>query len=490
MSEFQNCPKCSATLPANAPAGICPKCLLQAGLQGEDARQEDHLAATDFLLDDRFGLPDTGTLAAQFSDLEIAELLGQGGMGAVYRARQKKLDRDVALKIIRPESANDPSFAERFNREARTLAKLNHPNIVAVYDFGEVTLAGNDGVQTLFYFLMEYVDGANLRQLLQTEELHSGRALSIVSQICDALQFAHDEGIVHRDIKPENILVDKRGRVKIADFGLAKLLSDDDVDYTLTGTHQVMGTPRYMAPEQMEGARAVDHRADIYSLGVVFYEMLTGELPLGRFDPPSMKATVDQQWDEVVMRALEKEPQRRYQNASEVKTEVEKMNEYTPVAPGMAAQNQPKPVPQSDSGTMPHYGFLVMGGVMTGLGLEMLAMALFTSAHFVFVWIGMGLALGGSGCFSVAFMEESRIPKGTRANYGVLIQGIIMGIVGFALMFSCLIVGDGFASFHPGNVFIWIGMGLLLGGAGLCMLAWEAERPKGEVAEEPQKPIN
>ncbi|MGI9474555.1 MAG: serine/threonine-protein kinase, partial [Rubripirellula sp.] len=264
--------------------------------EGTPRPKSDPLAAT---IDrkDRFGLPDPASLASHFPDLEIGELLGQGGMGAVYRARQTKLDRHVALKIIRPESAEDPSFTERFNREARTLARLNHPNIVAVYDFGEVTVVGDDGGQRiLYYFLMECVDGANLRQLLQAGELNAGRALSIVSQICDALQFAHDEGIVHRDIKPENILVDTRGRLKIADFGLAKLLSEDATDYTLTGTHQVMGTPRYMAPEQMEGARAVDHRADIYSLGVVFYEMLTGELPLGRFDPPSKRSAVDQQW--------------------------------------------------------------------------------------------------------------------------------------------------------------------------------------------------
>ena len=136
---------------------------------------------------------------------------------------------------------------------------------------------------------MEYVDGVNLRQAIRSGGMSPKEALAIVPQICDALQFAHDEGIVHRDIKPENILVDKRGRVKIADFGLAKLLGHAPGDVSLTGTQQVMGTLRYMAPEQMEGTKAVDHRADIYSLGVVFYELLTGELPIGRFAPPSKK---------------------------------------------------------------------------------------------------------------------------------------------------------------------------------------------------------
>jgi hypothetical protein len=162
---------------------------------------------------------------------------------------------------------------------------------------------------------------------MQSGKLTPAEALAIVPKVCEALQFAHDEGIVHRDVKPENILIDKKGRVKIADFGLAKLLSEgaggSSEDYLLTLPHEVMGTPRYMAPEQVERPGAVDHRSDIYSLGVVFYEMLTGELPMGRFAPPSQKVQLDVRLDEVVLRALEKEPGRRYQNASEVKTQVE-----------------------------------------------------------------------------------------------------------------------------------------------------------------------
>ena len=172
---------------------------------------------------------------------------------------------------------------------------------------------------------MEYVDGVNLRQAIRSGGITPKEALAIVPQICDALQFAHDEGIVHRDIKPENILVDKRGRVKIADFGLAKLSGREPGDLSLTGTQQVMGTLRYMAPEQMLGSREVDHRADIYSLGVVFYELLTGELPMGKFAPPSQRVQVDVRLDEIVLRALEQDPEQRYQHASEVKTDVETM---------------------------------------------------------------------------------------------------------------------------------------------------------------------
>lgn len=236
-------------------------------------------------------------------------------MGAVYKARQPGLDRLVAVKILPREIGDDPAFAQRFTREAQAMAQLSHPHIVSVYDFGNT-----DGT---FYIVMEYVDGPNLRQMIRAGKLQPEQALAIVPQICEALQYAHDEGIVHRDIKPENLLLDKKGRLKIADFGLSKLLREDRQEVSLTGTHQVMGTLRYMAPEQMQGSSAVDHRADIYSLGVVFYEMLTGQLPIGRFEPPSKKVQVDVRLDEVVLRSLESAPDRRYQHASDVKTDVE-----------------------------------------------------------------------------------------------------------------------------------------------------------------------
>jgi predicted Ser/Thr protein kinase len=242
---------------------------------------------------------------------DILEELGRGGMGVVYRARHTRLDRLVAIKILPAEVSDEPAFAERFAREARALAKLNHPHIVSIYDFGQT------GEQS--YFIMEYVEGANLRQRMRAGRLQPQEALQIIARICDALEYAHEEGIVHRDIKPENILLDKKGRVKIADFGLVKLVARKTAQYTLTGPWQVVGTPHYMAPEQMDNVPILDHRADIYSLGVMLYEMLTGQLPLGRFPPPSHKAPVDAQFDEVVLRALEREPERRYQRVSEMK---------------------------------------------------------------------------------------------------------------------------------------------------------------------------
>lgn len=273
-----------------------------------------------------------------FPQLEILELIGRGGMGAIYKARQPALDRFVALKILPPQRSIGPNFAERFNREARALARLNHPNIVAVHEFGRV--------DNLHFFLMEFVDGVNLRQLEQAGRLSPRQALEIVPQICDALQYAHDEGVVHRDIKPENVLVDRKGRVKIADFGLARILNDPPATLRLTGEGQVMGTPHYMAPEQVERPLEVDHRADIYALGVVFYEMLTGELPLGKFAPPSRKVEVDVRLDDVVLRALEKEPALRYQHASDVKTGVEQIASTAPTGKAPRAPHSPaQPLP-------------------------------------------------------------------------------------------------------------------------------------------------
>ena len=262
-------------------------------------------------------------------------------MGAVYKARQIKLNRIVALKILPPGTGQEPAFAARFTREAQALAQLNHPGIVTLYEFGETS--------GQFYFLMEFVDGVNLRQLLAGSRVSAREALAIVPQICDALQFAHDQGIVHRDIKPENILMDRRGRVKVADFGLAKIMGapttapSDTLAPTggegrgeratvLTDVSKVMGTPQYMSPEQIQAPGEVDNRADIYALGVVFYQMLTGELPGKKLEPPSTKVQIDVRLDAVVLRALEKTPELRYQQVSDVKTMCETIASTPPPA--------------------------------------------------------------------------------------------------------------------------------------------------------------
>ena len=322
------CPQCGASLPDNAPAGLCPNCLMALNLKTETVFTDDTPAAQPPLPPEQ--------IAPHFPQLEILECLGRGGMGVVYKARQKSLNRLVALKLLAPERVRDAKFAERFAREAQALAALNHPNIVTIHDFGQ---AGG-----FYYLLMEFVDGVNLRQLLRARKFTPEEALAIVPPLCDALQFAHDRGIVHRDIKPENLLLDKAGRVKVADFGIAKMLGESAAEPRGTGkdaaestiaitevcgcdsrAHRraTVGTPSYSAPEQKTDPQRVDSRADIYSLGVVFYEMLTGELPGKIIAPPSTKVQIDVRLDEIVLRALEQKPELRYQQVSEVKTMVE-----------------------------------------------------------------------------------------------------------------------------------------------------------------------
>jgi serine/threonine protein kinase len=311
MTATRCCPRCKAELSSAVAEGLCPECLYRQAIARPDTGSDDSVRSPA----PSFVPPTPLELAPLFPQLQILRLLGQGGMGAVYLARQPELDRLVAVKILPPEVARDPGFTERFAREARSLARLNHTNIVTIFDFGTT-----DG---LYYFTMEYVDGKNVRELLHAGEMSVPVALRIVAQVCDALQHAHDEGFVHRDIKPENILVDRKGRVRIADFGLARLVGLTPAYRTLTGTGEGMGTLYYMAPEQVTRAHAVDHRADLYSLGVVFYEMLTGELPVGRFAPPSQRAGVDPRLDAVVLRALARDPEHRYQDAAQIKREVE-----------------------------------------------------------------------------------------------------------------------------------------------------------------------
>jgi serine/threonine protein kinase len=337
MDTQKLCQSCGKPLAADAPRGLCPACLMKVAMATGSVAGEETKG---------FQPPSVAELAPLFPQLEILELIGRGGMGAVYKARQKQLDRIVALKILPPGIGDDPAFAERFAREAKALAKLNHPGIVTLYEFGSSrreeahadkseinqSLVTSAATAKLYFFLMEYVDGVNLRQLLATSRVSAREALAIVPQICDALQFAHDQGIVHRDIKPENILLDRRGRVKVADFGLAKIIEPGRADPPVGpdigaapqhGPTGVMGTPQYMSPEQIHAPGAVDHRADIYALGVVFYQMLTGELPGKKIEPPSKKVQIDVRLDEVVLRALEKNPELRYQQVSEVKTMVE-----------------------------------------------------------------------------------------------------------------------------------------------------------------------
>lgn len=275
---------------------------------------------------------------------DFLEFIDSGGMGAVYKARQRSLDRIVAVKVLPILMSNRKAFSDRFKREARALALLNHPGIVSVYDFGEAT-GGS------LYYVMEYVKGTTLRELIREGRTTSRRLLSIAMQVCEALQFAHMHGIVHRDVKPANILLDERGMVKVADFGLAKVIGPCP-GHDLTTQSDAIGTPEYMAPEAVTHQHEIDHRADIYSLGVLLYEVLTGHVPRGMWEPPSRSVGTDARFDEVVSRAMQTDPQKRFQNIGELTRIMKQLVQASETKAGMSSPALDR-VPSSASSSAP-----------------------------------------------------------------------------------------------------------------------------------------
>jgi len=268
--------------------------------------------------------PSPEDLQRQLPQYEFSGLLGRGGMGAVYKGRQPMLDRQVAIKVL-PEAFTQAKektdFARRFKQEAQALAGLDHRAIVSVHDFGE-TAKGQ------LYFVMEFVDGMDLRHYLHTAggKLPQERALTIVAQVLDGLDYAHARGIVHRDIKPANILLNREGRVKIADFGLAKrsnLIGGDSAPAP-TVSRVVVGSPDFVAPESLDSKTDPDHRADLYAVGVMLYQLLTGRIPRGSFKAPSeVVPGLDPRLDAVVVRATQSDPEDRYASASAVRADLE-----------------------------------------------------------------------------------------------------------------------------------------------------------------------
>ncbi len=264
----------------------------------------------------------------------LIETIGFGGMSEVFLSRDDRLGRDVAIKVLRADLARDPSFYLRFRREAQNAAALNHPSIVAVYDTGEAET--EDG--PLPYIVMEYVDGDTLRDLVRRDgPMDSRRAAAVIADVCSALDFSHQNGIVHRDIKPANVMINRAGEVKVMDFGIARAMSDSTS--TMTQTAAVVGTAQYLSPEQARGER-VDSRSDIYSLGCVLYEILAGEPPFTGDSPvavayqhvreeptaPSLvNPDVPDDLDSIVLKALSKNPANRYQTAAEMRADLVKV---------------------------------------------------------------------------------------------------------------------------------------------------------------------
>lgn len=271
---------------------------------------------------------------------ELDGVVGRGGMAEVYRARDVRLDRQVAVKTLRADLARDSVFQARFRREAQSAASLNHPAVIAVYDTGEDVVAGNP----VPFIVMEYVEGRTLRDLLRDDRrLLPERALEITDGILRALDYSHRGGIVHRDIKPANVMLTRSNEVKVMDFGIARAVADSSA--TMTQTAQVIGTAQYLSPEQARGER-VDSRSDIYSTGCVLYELLTGQPPFTgdspvsiayqhvREDPipPSqLDPEIPSYADAIVLKAMAKDPADRYQSAGEMRTDITRALSGIPV---------------------------------------------------------------------------------------------------------------------------------------------------------------
>ena len=321
---------------------------------------------------------------------QIGEVIGRGGMAEVHEGRDLRLGRRVAVKILRPDLARDPSFQARFRREAQSAAALNHPNIVAVYDTGEDTLMGEGETAVIVpYIVMEYVDGMTLRQLLASgRRLLPERALEISAGVLSALDYAHRHGIVHRDIKPANVMLTRTGDVKVMDFGIARAMNDTNTA-TMTAAQSVMGTAQYLSPEQARG-EVVDARSDLYSASVLLYELLTGKPPFTGDSPvsiayqhvsemPTPPSQVDPgvtpEIDAVVLRALAKSPDDRYQTAAEFRADVERAIAGSPVTaavpmitidqtqqltPVVAAGIQQQPTYRGKSKTGRRIGFTII----------------------------------------------------------------------------------------------------------------------------------
>ncbi len=262
--------------------------------------------------------PTPEELQEMLPQYEITVLIGRGGMGAVYQGRQVNLDRPVAIKILPPGlDDTDATYSERFRNEALAMAKLNHPGIVGVYDFGRTS-------NGMLYIVMEFVDGTDVAQMMaEQKRLPAAHAMAITAHVCDALKYAHERGIVHRDIKPANIMVGYDGAVKVADFGLAKM-SQGEQSTGMTQSGMTMGTMHYIAPEALTLGVSVDHRADIYAMGVMLYHMLTGGLPQGMFELPSLQVPgLDPRYDGIISRALRNDRELRYQTVVELRRDLD-----------------------------------------------------------------------------------------------------------------------------------------------------------------------
>ena len=316
-------------IPTPVPPPVAPPAVEAAGSAPITAAAAVHLFAVGRVTSPSTPVawepPTIGELQHALPQYEIRALIGRGGMGAVYRGMQRSLHREVAIKILPPEvMGGDPQFAVRFQREAQAMAQLTHPGIVTVHDAGETA-------EGLLYFVMEYIEGTDVQAMLaERGRLPAEEALPIVARVCEALEFAHESGFIHRDIKPANIMIERRGQVKVADFGLARTATE--AGFGLTGSKFLIGTAEFVAPEAFRPGVELDRRADVYAVGVMLYQMLTGTLPRGRFELPSRcVAGLDERIDAIVDRAMQSNREWRYPSAHELRADIHRI---LGVAPG------------------------------------------------------------------------------------------------------------------------------------------------------------
>lgn len=267
--------------------------------------------------------PTVAELQAEIPHLEILSFVGHGGMGTYYRARHPKLERLAAVKILPVDPRTDADLIASFKKEAKAMARLSHPNIIGIYEFLET--------ETALYLVMEFVEGDIFERLINARSFDLSEILAIITQICSALNHAHENGVIHRDLRPGNTMLDQSGLVKVGDFGLARLMGEELFRRKMTETNLAMGTMDYVAPEQLETGYPVDHRADIYSLGMMIYKLLTRVLPRGSFVVPSkLVPNLDPRIDDLVIRCLQRNPANRFQQVTELWIEVNRLLEPPP----------------------------------------------------------------------------------------------------------------------------------------------------------------
>ncbi len=367
------CRKCSAKILADAPEGLCTACLLETGLdlfaiQADRAGNASASAAAP----NAFEAKTLGDLA----DYALLEEIGRGGQGVVYRARQKSLNRIVALKVIRPGQKTTKAHLQRFRIEAEAAASLDNANIVPIYDVGE-----GDGS---YYFSMKLVEGGRLEEVFRRKPIPIRRAAALIAKLARTVHYAHERGILHRDIKPGNILLDAKGEPYLTDFGLARLL---ETESTVTGTLETLGTPSYMAPEQALGNNSqLTSATDVYGLGAVLYHLLTGHPPFAGGttyetirllleteprQPRLWNLKIDRDLSTICLKCLEKNPQHRYPSALALAEDLERWLKFQPIRArrtGVFGHGKKWVAPE------PHHGFVdfVTGRLGSGRWLECL----------------------------------------------------------------------------------------------------------------------